>query len=638
MPRKGFIFCRYCGKIQDDKGKIKHALTCIARDQETDKPLTNCVYLYREFSSEAIRILLPATTFAGSDRALHSFVAALQLGLKKKFAGKIDHLQTTVYEEPIPESTHRKRYLVLYDKVPGGTGYLKQLMRSEQPVFEVLDLALEVLRSCSCHQDPVKDGCYRCLFAYRSSYYMGETSRDTAVGLLSEIMCYRDRMVKTENLRNVSMNAVFGSELEARFIEAFRRLRRDDLTVALTKELVNGKPGYLLKIGERAYYIEPQVKLGPEDGVSIPSQADFVFSSARTQDCMKPIVVFTDGYLYHRDRIGQDMAQRMAIVQSNRFLVWTLTWKDVENRYNPQGDYFRNYLNPETAPGGGNFVNFINGFGLTELQKYHRADSFTSLIHFLLRPDEKQWQLYAFVHGLVCLDVQRFTAAPAVAEWHDKLGVTLPDEMKDIIEGVRGPCLYGLIEHQDETTEPLLKLFVVIEQEAVSENEVTGIRVASYLLDGPGNREKNKFDAIWNGYLRLYNFLQFLPYAFFVTRHGVENGNYNNLRFREATTFKEDRQENAWAEVFEVTEVEIHNLLNRLQERGWPIPEAGFELTSGSGIIIATAELSWPELKIALLQKNELGFRPIFEETGWRVYPLADVLESPDDFIVLYRK
>ena len=66
LPRKGFIFCRYCGKIQDDKGKIKHALTCIARDQETDKPLTNCVYLYREFSSEAIRILLPATTFAGS--------------------------------------------------------------------------------------------------------------------------------------------------------------------------------------------------------------------------------------------------------------------------------------------------------------------------------------------------------------------------------------------------------------------------------------------------------------------------------------------------------------------------------------------------------------------------------------------
>ena len=68
------------------------------------------------------------------------------------------------------------------------------------------------------------------------------------------------------------------------------------------------------------------------------------------------------------------------------------------------------------------------------------------------------------------------------------------------------------------------------------------------------------------------------------------------------------------------------------------MPEAGFELTSEAGIIIATAELSWPELKIALLQKNELGFRPIFEETGWRVYPLADVLESPDDFIALCLK
>ena len=205
---------------------------------------------------------------------------------------------------------------------------------------------------------------------------------------------------------------------------------------------------------------------------------------------MKPIVVFTDGYLYHRDRIGQDMAQRMAIVQSNRFLVWTLTWKDVENRYNPQGDYFRNYLNHETTPGGGNFVKFINGFGLTELQKNHWADSFTSLIHFLLRPDEKQWQLYAFVNGLVCIDVQRFTAAQAVAEWHDKLGASLPAEMKDIIKEVRDPCLYGLIEHQDKMEEPLLKLFVAIKQEAVTKTEVTGIRLASYLFDGPENGEK----------------------------------------------------------------------------------------------------------------------------------------------------
>jgi len=560
-------------------------------------------------------------------------VAALHLGLKKKFAGEIDHLQTTIYEEPIPESAHRQRYLVLYDKVPGGTGYLKQLMRSEQPVFEVLDQALEVLRSCSCHQDPLKDGCYRCLFAYRSSYYMGETSRDTAVELLSESMSFRDRMVKTESLRNISMNAVFGSELEARFIEAFRRLRRDDFPVAMTKELVNGKPGYLLKLGERAYYIEPQVNLGPEDGVIIPTRADFVFYSARTKDRMKPIVIFTDGYLYHRDRIGQDMAQRMAIVQSNRFLVWSLTWKDVENQYNSQGDYCRNYLNPGIAPGGSNFNKFIGGFNLTELQRHHQIDSFTSLIHFLRKPDEKLWQLYAFVHGLIWLDGQRFNSGDAIAEWQDKLGALVPDDLQDFIKEVRNPCLYGLIEHQDETAAPLLKIFVAIENEAVNKRDVVSLRLASCLFDGPANREKKNFDAVWNGYLRLHNFLQFLPNAFFVTQEGMEKGSYDQFKIREATSADQGREEDTWSEVFEATEAEIHPLLNLLQEKGWPMPEAGFELFSEAGIIIATAELGWLELNLALLQQNELDFIPIFEKTGWRVYPLAEVLAKPDEFM-----
>ena len=54
--------------------------------------------------------------------------------------------------------------------------------------------------------------------------------------------------------------------------------------------------------------------------------------------------------------------------------------------------------------------------------------------------------------------------------------------------------------------------------------------------------------------------------------------------------------------------------------------EAVYELTSEACIIIATAELGWPELKIALLQQNELGYEQIFEKTGWRRHhhrPLA---------------
>ena len=101
-----------------------------------------------------------------SNRKLQSFIAAIQLGLKKRFKGKIDHLQTTVHEASMPDSSFKRKYLVLYDTVPGGTGYLKQLMRPKNQLMDVLEMSLDALKSCACNQDKDKDGCYRCLFAY----------------------------------------------------------------------------------------------------------------------------------------------------------------------------------------------------------------------------------------------------------------------------------------------------------------------------------------------------------------------------------------------------------------------------------------------------------------------------------------
>ena len=79
-------------------------------------------------------MLLPLADL-GSESQLHSFVAAFQLGLKTRYGGKVDHLRTLVYSEPDQEHEHiRRQYLVLYDTVPGGTGYLKDLTRPAEGV------------------------------------------------------------------------------------------------------------------------------------------------------------------------------------------------------------------------------------------------------------------------------------------------------------------------------------------------------------------------------------------------------------------------------------------------------------------------------------------------------------------------
>lgn len=105
--RPGFELCARCGKVQQPNKDPEHALSCPSRKPGAKPRIESCLYLYRAFASEALRILLPMTDL-GTSRQLSSFVAALQAGLKERFGGRVDHLRTTVYSDPVAGSTLRK--------------------------------------------------------------------------------------------------------------------------------------------------------------------------------------------------------------------------------------------------------------------------------------------------------------------------------------------------------------------------------------------------------------------------------------------------------------------------------------------------------------------------------------------------
>ncbi|MDE2905545.1 MAG: DUF1998 domain-containing protein, partial [Acidobacteriota bacterium] len=191
LPRDGFRVCRRCGTVQksgDDDAQ--HTLTCSARKAE-QADIADCLYLYREFQSEAVQMLLPVLDAPESERRVSSFVAALELGLRRHFSGRIDHLRATTRrsprrrgsangsstpgEAPLDDTGAAHQYLLLYDTVPSGTGYLKELMTEPEKLLSVFENAREALNSCVCNQDPLEDGCYRCVFAYRRSREMAET-------------------------------------------------------------------------------------------------------------------------------------------------------------------------------------------------------------------------------------------------------------------------------------------------------------------------------------------------------------------------------------------------------------------------------------------------------------------------------
>ena len=584
--RKGFSLCTVCGKVQEENKPPIHDYSCTVRDKTTEKNLIDCIYLYRQFTSEAIRILLPVSIIEESDKKLQSLIAAIQLGLKLKFKGKIDHLQSAVHEEPLPDSTLKRKYLVLYDTVPGGTGYLKQLMRSQEQLLDVLEMALQALRSCSCVQEQGKDGCYRCLFAYRNSYNMAETSRDTAISLLTEILSYRENLIKTQSIRNISFNTFIESELEARFIGALKLYRSKELSVVLKNDLVGGKPGYFLKVGERVYYIEPQVELGQGDGVSIPSRADFVIRPARMEQGGKPVAVFLDGYAYHRDRVGFDMAQRMAIAQSGKFHVWSLSWNDVENKFKAKNHFYRDFLNLQELPSGNLAGQLLKGYEIDDFNKFENLNSFDLFFEFLQNPDSDKWRKFAFTLSLLHIDRQRFIQPEAIEEWTKESEKILPYMFSEKLNESGCPCLYGAQESCYENNQSAVQLFLVAEQAAFQPpGDPFGVRLGCWLNDAPDQREHQDFKLVWNGYLRLYNFLQFLPGAYFVTSEGIVDSAYDGLKFlpQPFIVASEDEKINEadlaeWQEIKELTDDSLHTLLDSLCQHGWSVPEAGYEL------------------------------------------------------------
>lgn len=588
-----FELCSSCGKVKKD-GKIEHAIYCRYWGKEEKERVVEACFLYREFTSEAIRMLLPVASFE-VERNVHSFIAALDLGLRKKFRGDPGHLLTTVADEPVQGSDIRKRYLVLFDGVPGGTGYLKELMRERENLLEVFEKAYDVLNNCTCQADPEKDGCYRCLLAYRGRHDQQNTSRQAALSLLKPILDNREHLKRTDKLDVIRINRLLESELEGRFIEALRRTPEGAAPRSVQHQVVNGKEGFYLKSELGNFLIEPQVELGLAEGVMVPSRADFVFYPERPEPGELPIAVFTDGYEYHADpaaglRTGVDTAQRLAIIRSGRYRVWSLTWDDVQEQFSYPVPKFEPQL-LQSGPKFGALISRLDPKNAAEWRKIESLSSFDIFLQMLGAGRTRNWGDHAKAYVLSLME---------------------PDQENS-----------GRLKVHQERVHPdgSLLLRAEGEMQAGSSDE---LRFRLQLFDDFAHQGPAQWKRAWREFLRLGNVLQFLNGFEFVTSIGLAENRYESV-FEQVSASVGMAASDPAAALLEYVAPELRELCGAIARNGKVLPEAGFELTTGDGEIIATAELAWPASQIAVLLEGETAGIHHFEAAGWQVFT-ADVV------------
>ena len=609
MPRKGFVLCRRCGGVQGADGEMQHTRACAARDDEPG--LVDCLYLYREFESEAVRMLIPAVGTIDSEQRIASFIAALELGLRKRFSGAVDHLRVMTCKFPASESGADLTFLMLYDTVPGGTGYLKQMMNDPDNVLDVFRHARDAITACGCNADPTKDGCYRCVYAYRRSREMASTSRDTALALVNEILAQQERLSEVSGLRSVKVNPLLESELEARFVEALRRMEVDGQSVRVRQDVVVGKPGFVIKVAGQTWLMQAQPELGEGSGVAVPSRPDFLIRPARESEGAPPVAVFMDGFEYHRDRTDEDSAKRMALVRAG-FLVWSLTWHDLEVAHG-KGDAAADLLGGDEGRMAQLQRKLDGRWETGSLRSHLATPALTLLVRYLRTPEREHWKRAVFTELIRLFDPSVMQGEDLRRQLSDG-AERLPGQLRDALgELPQDAALAGRGAWRGTPPE-FVEMLLALPLDAVSNADPNSLLVILH-LDDAASTEELAYRREWNGVLRLYSLLQFLPNAWWTTSLGVKRDVYPEFAPSEP---EPPPAEDGWETAIALAERELRAVMRALADHGIPPPEVGYECMDESGRVSAEAELAWERPQVAVLVPDQ-DERPLVE-AGWRTF------------------
>jgi DEAD/DEAH box helicase domain-containing protein len=658
MPAQGYRVCADCGYVADGRGETRpkdHRLWCLGRkkaENGDEKPWRwhggdHQPYLYRELASEALRLLLPAGILDSRQDTV-SFTAALGLGLRLRFGGNPDHLIIRPQQQPIGDSGASRTYLLVFDQVPGGTGYLRELARPEV-LRECLQRALRHLLACDCRvptgkgkDDPELHpaGCYKCLLSYTVSHQREHLRREAAITLL-------DRILKRWDALTPQANNSLGDVPDVKLIEsALERKFLIELQKAVTKaggtwrdDLIGGKAGVAITLDGRSWKIEPQVSLGPAQGVEVPCQPDFVIRPVAPRPEQLPVAIFLDGYRYHAclpdtgdSRLPDDLSKRAAVRASNRFLVWSLTWKDLEGAELGQAEmagWFDTHRWRELTK--------IMGSSMAPLPELF-TDGFRQLVAYLQRPHVADWTVslgrFLAFGNMTGIGTTEDKLGDALRAWTAPAGGTPDPRHGDgawkFATKPAGPDIQALIAVH---TTDLMPALMGKDAALLAKH----VRVVVHLHDARERRaQEESFVPIWRRFQALANLLQFLPASVVTSTETNEQ--------RQAPSVVAPGPDvvtppaSPWTDLLPYVQTPYRQLAQRLAAATCPVPVVGYELIR-QGDVVGVAELAWPAQTggIALVIGGASADAVAFVDQGWTVID-ADAADAVERLLNLLRR
>jgi DEAD/DEAH box helicase domain-containing protein len=616
IGQRGFLVCKLCGKVSDSEAKADHAPICAVR-RKNEKPLFERIYLYREFRSEAIRLLLPVSQLEDAG-LLHSLKAALFLGFRKKFLGQPDHLAVTLVNEP--RAGDLRRFLVVYDTVPGGTGYLADLWKHDG-VLDMLERARDAMQSCRCAEDETKDGCYRCVYAYQQSHEIPFISRARAIEAIDAILTARSELKDVDTLSHASIDDLTESELERKFLSALQE-RAAVPGHEWTPTQYGGKSCHVLTTPNSKWLVEPQVDIGTESGVWRPSRADFMLRCL-SSTAELPIAVFCDGLRYHVcpgqevSRLGDDAGKRRALLESGQFRVWSVTWKDLV-----EGAGVTTLLTRVQRELYSKFFAKDPEAQWMRDDTLRSSSSFDLLWEYLEDPNDEIWAGTAKRFAASMLQVKPPWSAESVHAEQESLRSSTKRGPSRLAEANRAdgtPKRWAGLDARGSAVLLFQIQAPALQKGAFAEGDLT-LR----LYDDAAARQDPEFEQSWRAFLHAWNVLQFHPRPPEVVttellREGLEETGVESVRApstRPPTGPPAEDTSDPYARLALAFSDGKHigELAERLRMERLALPVDASELTVSPEL---EGLLAWPNQKLVLVQDATDADFARWKSEGW---------------------
>ncbi|MEC4812791.1 MAG: DEAD/DEAH box helicase [Scytonema sp. PMC 1069.18] len=636
-PDRGFQVCVDCGVVATPGKSIEqvtHRRSCSARRRQEKAKAegrsvnsfkAESVYLYREIRSEAIRILVPSL----SDDEIATLEACLLLGLRLRFEGDPSHL--TIFPQRLPdgENNLQRDYLIILDRVPGGTGYLKTLFqetdatgRTGEGIITVMQRALDALETCRCgrlsekESDRDTDGCYRCIRTYSQQHSATSISRERGIKLLKQLLAAGDRRQEHQALTEIPNKSLLGSALERKFINKLEEWVNERNGTWETT-LVFGKTGFRFSLPNtnRTWELELQPQLRLSQGVSISCQPDFMLRCADDESIL-PVAIFTDGFEFHveTNRLADDMAKRRAILLSGRYHIWNITWDDLS------ATNLEEFLvvPKQIAAKVDIFATTAISKGLTmPMGRLAIGNPWQQLTGFIQRPEASGWRRLAEFIAAFPLEVlaatrvhAESTLRHALNHWRNGQDFIVPPS----IDSGEWVCYDRTSGGSD-----VIALSTIADCLA---NRRDQVRVTARLGDSESERSANQtYRPRWRKFLACLNLLQFCGAFVFFTTSEVEAGTAPDV-LPNSSAFATSGE---WADIRAEVIPSLQYVVDELAVAGVAIPQAAYEDEEIDSTAIA--ELAWVSPRIAVLAGDQALLVSTWEANGWTVVT-ADELQA----------